>query len=59
MFLFSFKEITDLFLVIKVKDLAKSIIVWRDLTKVISILNYCRGPETDMSRPGITPGPSR
>ncbi len=28
---------------------------WRDLTKVISILNW--GPETDMSRSGIEPGP--
>jgi hypothetical protein len=29
-----------------------------DLTKVISILNY-RGPRTDMSRPGVEPGPPR
>ncbi len=28
--------------------------LWRDLTKVIIILN--RGPETDMSWPGIEPG---
>jgi hypothetical protein len=29
----------------------------KDLTRVISILICCRGPETDMSRPGIEPGP--
>ncbi len=33
--------------------------MWRDLTKVISILNYSRGPRTDMSLPGIEPGPPR
>ncbi len=30
--------------------------LWRDLTKVISILNYCRGPRTDMPWPGIKHG---
>ncbi len=34
-------------------------VLWRTLTEVISLLNYCRDPETDVSRPGIEPGPPR
>ncbi len=31
------------------------ILLWRKLTRVISILYYCRFHETDMSRPGFEP----
>ncbi len=33
------------------------IVLWRHLTKVISILNYSKGPGTDRSRLGIEPRP--